>query len=61
MWIVVAMVRYYVRAKLTMTAGHQPRTGKNVQRTTGPSGLPLAHRLSEGLGMTWPHLELDLD
>ena len=43
-----------VRAKRATTAGCQARDGDNVPRTayrqTGPGGLPLALRLSEGLG-----------
>ena len=46
-----------VRAKRATTAGRQARAGENVPRTayrqTGPGGLPLALRLSEGLGRTW--------
>ena len=43
-----------VRAKRATTAGRQARAGQNVPRTayrqTGTGGLPLALRLSEGLG-----------
>ena len=44
-----------VRANRAPAAGRQARTGENVPRTayrqTGPGGLPLALRLSEGLGI----------
>ena len=42
-----------VRAKRATTAGRQGPVGENVPRTAspGPGGLPLALRLSEGLGL----------
>ena len=52
----VPVVLPNVRAKRATTAGRQARAGENVPRTayrqTGPGGLPLALRLSEGLGVT---------
>ncbi len=43
-----------VRAKRATTAGRQARAGENAPSATGPGpgGLPLALRLSEGLGST---------
>ena len=48
------LVRPNVRAKRATTAGRQARAGENVPRTArpGPGGLPLALRLSEGLGIS---------
>ena len=50
----LGLVRPNVRAKRATTAGRQARAGENVPRTArpGPGGLPLALRLSEGLGST---------
>ena len=43
-----------VRAKRATTAGRQARTGEKctAYHRTGPGGLPLTLRLSEGLGIT---------
>ena len=43
-----------VRAKRATTAGRQARAGGKctAYRQTGPGGLPLGLRLSEGLGLT---------
>ena len=50
-----------MRAKRATAAGRQARIGENVPRTAkpGPGGLPLALRLSKGLGLAprevgWP-------
>ena len=47
------LVRPNVRAKRATAVGRQARIGENVPRTAkpGPGGLPLALRLSKGLGL----------
>ena len=53
-------MRPNVRAKRATTAGRQARTGEKctAYHRTGPGGLPLTLRLSEGLGVAFINYEL---